>query len=48
LYCLPVITVDKIKEDKMDGACKGDMSTVFYSEYLKRRDQPGNMKVDTS
>jgi hypothetical protein len=31
----------------MYGACKGDMHTVFYSKYLKRRNQTGNMKVDT-
>jgi hypothetical protein len=31
----------------MGEACKGDMHTVFYSEYLKRRNQMGNMQVDT-
>jgi len=31
LCCLPVMTVDKIKDDKMGGACKGDTHTVFYS-----------------
>jgi hypothetical protein len=38
---------DKIKNDKMGGAWKGDMHTVFYSEYLKRRNQRENMKADT-
>jgi len=47
LYCLPVIMGDKIKNDKMGGAWKGDMHTVFYSEYLKRRNQRENMKADT-
>jgi len=31
----------------MGRACKEDMHAVFYSEYLKRRNQTGNMKVGT-
>jgi hypothetical protein len=33
--------------DQMAGACKGDMRTIFYSEYLKGRNQAVNVSVDT-